>query len=73
MMRIKITGNKNAHHVRDLSSVCTSAGGRDQNDRIAAHIKHGNVAFGGPIDLFVGFFVDLNGGDGLFNISQNHI
>jgi len=51
----------------------TPDGRRDENDTVSSNKEHGNVALSRAVDFFIGLLVNLNGGDGLFNVTKYHV
>ena len=49
--------------------ICTSAGRWNQNDTVASNVHHWDVTFGWPVHLFIGFFINFDGGNCLFTIT----
>ena len=59
---------------RDQSiSVCTSTGWWNQNHTVTSNIQHGNVTFCRSIYFLIGLFVDLNRGNRLLHVAQDHV
>ena len=46
---------------------------RYENDAVASDEEHGDVPLGRPVNLFVRFFVDLHGRDGLLHVAEDHV
>ena len=45
----------------------------DEHDNVSPHKQHGDLSRLLLDNLFVGFFVEFGGGDGLFDVSEDHI
>merc|ERR1712071_196249 len=46
---------------------------RHKNHAVSAHEQHGNGSFGGLVDLLVCLLIDVDGGDGLFHVTEDHV
>merc|ERR1719233_1677835 len=48
-------------------------GRRNQDNSISSHKQHRDVSLGGFVHLLIGLLINLNDGDSLLHLSQDHV